>query len=120
MASLGLYQSDDTILRHPKRHGSARDEAATVRVVWIDDWAWQKELRYGTIMVDLERHEVVDVLSDRSADATGRWLEQHPGIEIVSRDRGGFYAEGARQGAPQAQQVADRFHLLQNLRQTIE
>jgi hypothetical protein len=120
MASLGLPQSDDTILRHLKRHGSARDEAATVRVVGIDDWAWQKGLRYGTIMVDLERHEVVDVLSDRSADATGRWLEQHPGIEIVSRDRCGLYAEGARQGAPQAQQVADRFHLLQNLRQTIE
>ena len=99
---------------------SFRDEAATVRVVGIDDWAWQKGLRYGTIMVDLERHEVVDVLSDRSADATGRWLEQHPGIEIVSRDRCGLYAEGARQGAPQAQQVADRFHLRQNLRRTIE
>jgi hypothetical protein len=107
-------------LRHLKRHGTARDEAAMVRVVGIDDWAWQRGLRYGTIMVDLERREVVDVLPDRSAEATGRWLEQHPGIEIVSRDRCGLYAEGARQGAPQAQQVADRFHLLQNLRQTIE
>jgi Transposase len=71
-------------------------------------------------MVDLERREVVDVVPDRSAAATGRWLGQHPGIEIVGRDRCGLYAEGARQGAPRAQQVADRFHLLQNLRQTIE
>jgi hypothetical protein len=71
-------------------------------------------------MVDLERREVVDVLPDRSARTTGQWLGQHPRVEIVSRDRCGLYAEGARQGAPQAQQVADRFHLLQNLRQTIE
>ena len=120
MAHLGLPQSDDTILRSLKRHAGARDGAANVRVVGIDDWAWQKGLRYGTIMVDLERREVVDVLPDRSAEATGRWLGQHPGLEIVSRDRCGLYAQGARQGAPQARQVADRFHLLQNLRQTIE
>jgi len=120
MASFGLPRSDDTILRGLKHHAGARDDAAKLRVVGIDDWAWQKGLRYGTIMVDLERREVVDVLPDRSAEATGRWLEQHPGIEFVSRDRCGLYAEGARQGAPQAEQVADRFHLLQNLRQTIE
>src|SRR3984957_19248929 len=117
MASLGLPQSDDTILRGLKRHAGASDAAATVRVVGIDDWAWQKGQRYGTIMVDLERREVVDVLPDRSAAATGRWLNQHPAIEIVSRDRCGLYAEGVRQGAPQAKQVADGFHLLQNLRQ---
>jgi transposase len=120
MTSLGLPQSDDTILHSLKRHVGARDEAAAVRVVGIDDWAWQKGFRDGTIMVDFERREVVDVLPDRSAAATGRWLGQHPGIEIVSRDRCGLYAEGARQGAPRAQQVANRFHLLQNLRQTIE
>ncbi|WP_408863366.1 ISL3 family transposase [Acidiphilium acidophilum] len=120
MASLGLPQSDDTILRHLKRHAGAPAEAATVRVVGVDDWAWQRGFRYGTIMVDLERREVVDVLPDRSAEATGHWLAQHPGIEIVSRDRAGLYAEGARQGAPQAKQVADRFHLLQNFQKTIE
>ena len=115
MASLGLPQSDDTILRSLKRHVSARDEAVAVRVVGIDDGAWQKGLRYGTIMVDLERREVLDVLPDRSAAAAGRWLGQHPGLEIVSRDRSGLYADGARQGAPQAQQVADRFHLLEGI-----
>ena len=120
MASLGLPQSDDTILRSLKRHPGARDEAATLRVVGIDDWAWQKGCRYGTIMVDLEQREVVDVLPDRSVETTSRWLVRHSGVEVVSRDRCGLYAEGARQGAPQANQVADRFHLLQNLRQTIE
>ena len=71
-------------------------------------------------MVDLERREVVDVLSERSAEATARWLSQHTKVEIVSRDRCGLYADGNRRGAPQARQVADRFHLIQNLRQTIE
>jgi transposase len=75
---------------------------------------------YGTIVVDLERREVVDVLPDRSAAETAEWFSQHPEIEIVSRDRCGLYAQGAREGAPQARQVADRFHLLQNLRETIE
>ena len=74
MASLGLRQSDDTILRSLKRHPGARDEAAMLRVVGIDDWAWQKGCRYGTIMVDLEQREVVDVLPDRSVEATSRWL----------------------------------------------
>ena len=116
---LGLPQSDDTVLRNLKRQAGGTSQRAT-RVVGVDDWAWQKGCRYGTIMVDLERREVVDVLADRSAKTTGEWLAQHPCIEIVSRDRCGLYAEGARQGAPQARQVADRFHLLQNLRGTIE
>lgn len=116
---LGLPQSDNTVLRNLKRHVAGSSGKAT-RIVGVDDWAWQKGCRYGTIMVDLERREVVDVLPDRSAKATGDWLAQYPGIEVVSRDRRGLYAEGARQSAPQARQVADRFHLLQNLRQTIE
>jgi transposase len=120
MTRLGLPQSDDTILRNLKRHAADRREGATVRVVGIDDWSWRKGCSYGTIMVDLERREVVDVLSDRSAEATARWLSQHTKVEIVSRDRCGLYAEGTRRGAPQARQVADRFHLIQNLRQTIE
>ena len=120
MTRLGLPQSDDTILRNLKRHAADRRAGATVRVVGIDDWSWRKRSSYGTIIVDLERREVVDVLSDRSAEATARWLSQHTKVEIVSRDRCGLYAEGTRRGAPQARQVADRFHLIQNLRQTIE
>ena len=86
----------------------------------VDDWAWRKGSNYGTIIVDLERHQVVDVLADRSAATTASWFKEHPEVEVVSRDRAGLYAEAAREGAPQARQVADRFHLLQNFRETIE
>jgi transposase len=120
MARLGLPQSDDTLLRSLKRHAAGRNEKVQVRVVGIDDWAWRKGMNYGTILVDLERREVLDVLADRSAGGTARWLAGHPEIEFVNRDRAGLYADGARQGAPQARQVADRFHLIQNLRQAIE
>jgi len=120
MTRLGLPQSDDTLLRSLKRYAARRQEEAPVRVVGIDDWSWRKGTTYGTILVDLERREVLDVLADRSADATSQWLAGHPEIEIVSRDRAGLYADGARQGAPQARQVADRFHLLENLRKSIE
>jgi transposase len=120
MTRLGLPQSDDTILRQLKRHQAERREATPVRVAGIDDWSWRKGSSYGTIVVDLERREVVDVLADRSAASTAKWLKGHPDVEIVSRDRAGLYADGACQGASKAQQVADRFHLLQNLRQTIE
>lgn len=119
VARLSLPVSDSTILRQLKRHAAARAPAA-VRVLGIDDWSWRKGVRYGTAMVDLERRQVVDVLPDRSAAGTARWLEQHPEVEVISRDRCGLYAQGARQGAPQAAQVADRFHLLQNLRACIE
>jgi hypothetical protein len=120
MTRLGLPQSDDTILRQLKRHQAERRAATPVRVAGIDDWSWRKGSSYGTIVVDLERREVVDVLTDRSAASTAKWLKGHPEVEVVSRDRAGLYADGACQGAPKARQVADRFHLLQNLRQTIE
>ncbi len=77
-------------------------------------------MNYGTVIVDLERRQVVYVLSDRSAASTAAWLKKHPTIEVISRDRAGLYDEGARDGAPQARQVADRFHLLQNFRESVE
>jgi transposase len=121
MARLGMPMSDDTILRHLKRRlATATGPQQGLRVVGIDDWAWVKGHRYGTLIVDLERRQVVDILPDRSAEGTAQWLRKHPEVEIVSRDRCGLYAQGARQGAPQARQVADRFHLLQNLRERIE
>ena len=120
MKRLGMSVSDDTILRHLKRQVARLRARMPVRVAGIDDWSWRRGRTYGTIIVDLERREVVDVLQDRTTAGTAEWLRQHPEVEIVSRDRCGLYAQGAREGAPQARQVADRFHLLQNLRETIE
>ncbi|PPD09955.1 MAG: hypothetical protein CTY36_01910 [Methylocystis sp.] len=109
-----------TILREVKRSAQTAANAALVRVAGIDDWAWKKGMNYGTGIVDLERRRVVHVLPDRSAASTAEWLKRHPAIEVISRDRAGLYAEGARKGVPQARQVADRFHLLQNFREAVE
>ena len=120
MRRLGMPVSDTTILRSLKEHARARSDNGAVHVAGIDDWAWRKGANYGTIIVNLERRQVVDLLADRSAATAANWFKEHPEVEVVSRDRAGLYAEAARQGAPQARQVADRFHLLQNFRETVE
>ena len=120
MIRLGVPVSDTTILRDLKRSARSNANPVHVRVAGIDDWAWRKGITYGTVIVDLERRRVVDLLPDRSAASTAKWIKGHPEVEIISRDRAGLYAEGAREGAPQARQVADRFHLLQNFREAVE
>jgi transposase len=88
--------------------------------VGIDEWAWRPGHQYGTILVNLTDHRVVDLLPDRSADSVALWLAQHPTISVVCRDRSDLYADGIRRGAPDAVQVLDRFHLVQNLREAVE
>ena len=111
---VGNLASGSTLLRQLRRKASV-DCARGPRVLGIDDWAWRKGHRYGTILCDLERGKVVDLLPDRSAESTERWLRGHPGAEIISRDRASLYAEAATRAAPHAIQVADRWHLLHNL-----
>jgi transposase len=91
-----------------------------VRALGIDDWAKKKGHSYGTILVDLEKHRVVDLLPDRTAQTLEEWLKAHPGIEVVSRDRYQPYIDAIKRGAPKAVQVADRFHLMKNLTDTLE
>ena len=92
----------------------------TPRVLGIDDWAIRKRQRYATILVDLETRRSVALLADREAATLRVWLDAHPGIEIVTRDRYKAFADGVSGGAPQAQQVLDRFHLMQNLTAALE
>jgi transposase len=81
---LSMPVSDDTILRELKRSAEPRDGATNLQAVGIDDWAWRKGSSYGTIMVDLERRQVVDVLEHRSADGTAKWLRQHLNVAFIA------------------------------------
>ncbi len=109
---LMLPVSNDTLLRVVRRRALPRTE--TLAVIGVDDWAWKRNHRYGTIICDLERRRVVALLPDREQATAEAWLRGHPGISIVSRDRGGGYGEAIARALPGAIQVADRWHLMEN------
>ena len=115
---LGMETSWMTIIRRMM----ALPDASVEQVVelGIDDFAFRRGRKYGTILVDMVSHKVIDLLPDRTAATSAAWMALHPEIELVSRDRGGEYASAARESAPQAIQCADRFHLLKNLGETLE
>jgi transposase len=117
-ARLRLSTSPSTLL-HLVR-GIPTPPMPALRAVGVDEWAWRRGHRYGTILVDLATHRVVDLLPDRSAASVAAWLSQHPTVTVVCRDRSDLYAAGIRRGRPDAVQVVDRFHLVQNLRQILE
>jgi transposase len=115
---LGILASASTFLRQLRRKTLVVPTQGP-RVLGIDDWAWRKRQRYGTILCDLEGGKVIDLLPDRSEKSTEQWLRNHPGTEIVSRDRASLYAAAATKAVPQAIQVADRWHLLHNLSEAL-
>ena len=115
---LDIPTSPDTVLRRVLQ--ATEESAPPPRFIGIDDWAWCKGRRYGTIVVDLERGRVIDLLPDRNAETLKQWLSAHPGVELISRDRWTEYTRAATEAAPEARQVADRWHLLKNLREAIE
>ena len=110
---LMLPVSRDTLLRVVRRRAVPLG-VEPVRILGIDDFAWKRGQRYGTLLCDLERRRIIDVLPDREAGTIETWLAAHPEITIVSRDRGGGYGPAASKGAPQVVQVADRWHLMEN------
>jgi transposase len=111
VAALGIGTSPDALLRLVRR--VAVPAGPPARIIGVDDFAFRRGMHYGTIILDLERHHVLDLLPDRTAATFADWLIRHPSVQVISRDRGTSYAEGGRVGAPQALQIADRFHLLE-------
>src|SRR5579859_6682939 len=110
--------SPDTILRLVKR--ADLSAASSPRVVGLDDWSWTRRLRYGTLICDLESHAPLDMLPDRSVETVSAWFVAHPSVQIVSRDRSAEYAAAIKKGAPQATQVADRWHVGKNLAESVQ
>ncbi len=118
LARQGLPGSRQTVLRRVRDSQPASQPAP--RVIGIDDWAKRKGHTYGTIVVDLDRRCPIDLLEDRTSETVAAWLQAHPEVRVVARDRAEAYASGVTHGAPDAVQVADRWHLLKNLREAVE
>jgi len=115
---LGYQASGSTLLNQISQ--LPLPQFKTPKLLGVDDFAFRKGRQYGTILVDLEQHRPIALLADRKAETLAEWLLRHPGVEVLSRDRSKVYRSGMNQGAPNAVQVADRFHLVQNLTETLE
>jgi transposase len=115
---LGIATSWMTILRHILRLPEALN--VTVTVLGVDDFSFKRGRKFGTILVDLSTHQVIDLLPERSSESAGAWMRGHPEIRYVSRDRGKDYATACREGAPQAVAIADRFHVMKNFVEALE
>jgi len=115
---LGIETTRQTLLRRIMALPAA--PVGQVTQMGIDDFSFRCGRKFGTIVVDLQTHKVLDVLPDRTTDTSAAWMAAHPEIELVSRDRGGDYAAAARKAAPQATQTADRFHIFKNLTEAVE
>ncbi len=111
-ARLLLPVSKDTFRRSIR--DTAEASSSDLRVIGIDDWAWWKGQRYGTLICDLERRRVIDLLPDREPATVEAWLRARPGSEVVARDRNGAYVGAVSRALPKAVQVADRWQLLEN------
>lgn len=118
LKQIGMAVSADSLLRLAKRFD--RLEVKAPQILGVDDFAFKRGRTYGTILVDLGTHHPIDLLPDRTAETFSKWLRTHPGALVISRDRSTEYARGASDGAPSARQIADRFHVLKNLREAVE
>src|SRR5690348_17123007 len=116
--AMQLPTSRSTLLRCTKR--LVPHPSSAPRVVGVDDFAWRKGRRYGTILVDLEAHRLLALLPNCEVETVAAWFRQHPSVLIVTRDRSQAFAEAIRLGAPQALQIADRFHLHVNATECLE
>ena len=116
--SFSVKVSASTVLRLIKK--CSIPAITSPKIIGVDDWAFKKGRKYGTIIVDLETHRVIDLLPDREAKTLSTWLLEYPSIEIVSRDRSNTYAAAITEACPQAEQIADRWHILKNLSETVE